>query len=163
MRRNDASRPPYFPFFLHSPGTYLARIADLTGLTSLTPVGWAASGKDLPALEQSLKDQGIETGAIRPGARNQPDGTRLAWKSFGYASASHSLLPFFIEWDPATAHPSTTSPTGCRLTGFTLQDPAPDALRKPLQAAGLQMDVREGKESGIRFSLACPKGNVEFR
>jgi catechol 2,3-dioxygenase-like lactoylglutathione lyase family enzyme len=137
-------------------------IADLTGLTSLTPVGWAASGKDLPALEQSLKDQGIETGEVRPGARNQPDGTRLAWKTLSYSSSSHPLLPFFIEWDPATAHPSTTSPTGCRLTGFTLQDPTPDALRKPLQAAGLQVEVREAKEPGLRISLACLKGNVEF-
>jgi hypothetical protein len=137
-------------------------INELRALTSLTPIGWAASGKDLPALEQSLKDQGIETGDIRPGARNKPDGTRLAWTTFGYAPSSHPLLPFFIEWDPATAHPSTTSPTGCRLTGFTLQDPAPDALRKPLQAAGLQVEVREGKESRMRISLACPKGNVDF-
>lgn len=133
-----------------------AHINELRALTSLTPVGWAARGEDLPALEQSLKDQGIETGEVRPGARNKPDGTRLAWKTFGYAPSSHPLLPFFIEWDPATAHPSTTSPGGCRLTGFTLQDPAPDALRKPLQAAGLQVEIREGKEPRIRISLACP-------
>lgn len=137
-------------------------IGDLRGLTSLTPIGWAARGEDFPALEQSLKDQGIETGDIRPGARNRPDGTRLAWKTFGFAPSSHPLLPFFIEWDPATAHPSITSPAGCRLTGFTLQAPDPDALRKPLQAAGLQVEVREGKESGIRISLTCPKGNVDL-
>lgn len=137
-------------------------IGDLKGLTSLTPVGWAARGEDLPALQQSLKDQGIETGEVRPGARNKPDGTRLAWKTLNFAPPAHPLLPFFIEWDPATAHPSTTSPPGCRLTGFTLQDPAPDALRKPLQAAGLQVEVREAKEPGLRISLACPKGNVEF-
>lgn len=136
---------------------------DLKGLTTLTSVGWAAKGEDLPALEQSLKNQGIETGDIRPGARDKPDGTRLAWKTFGFAPSSHRLLPFFIHWDPATAHPSTTSPAGCRLTGFTLQDPAPDALRKPLQAAGLQVEVREGKKSGLQISLACPKGNVEFQ
>lgn len=79
-------------------------IGDLKGLTSLTPVGWAARGEDLPALEQSLKDQGIETGEVRPGARNQPDGTRLAWKTLTFPPSSHPLLPFFIEWDPATAH-----------------------------------------------------------
>lgn len=137
-------------------------IGDLKGLSTLTPVGWAARGENLPALQQGLKDQGIETGEVRPGARNRPDGTRLAWKTLNYASSSHPLLPFFIEWDPATAHPSATSPAGCRLTGFTLQDPAPDALRKPLQAAGVRVEVREAKESGLRISLACPKGNVEF-
>jgi hypothetical protein len=109
-----------------------------------------------------LNDQGIETEEVRPGSRNQPDGTRLAWKTLTFPPSSHPLLPFFIEWDPATAHPSTTSPAGCRLTGFTLQDPAPDALRKPLQAAGIQVEVREGEKSRIRISLVCPKGNVEL-
>jgi catechol 2,3-dioxygenase-like lactoylglutathione lyase family enzyme len=137
-------------------------IGDLTGLTSLTPVGWAARGEDLPALQQSLNNRGIETEEVRSGARNRPDGTRLAWRTLSYPPSAHPLLPFFIEWDPGTAHPSATSPMGCRLTGFTLEDPAPDALRKPLQAAGIQVDVREGKESRMRISLACPKGNVEF-
>jgi catechol 2,3-dioxygenase-like lactoylglutathione lyase family enzyme len=137
-------------------------IGDLRGLASLTPVGWAARGENLPALQQRLKDQGIETGEVRPGARNRPDGTRLAWKTLNFSPSAHSLLPFFIEWDPTTAHPSTTSPGGCRLTGFILQDPAPDALRKPLQAAGVGVEVREARESGIRISLACPKGNVDF-
>jgi hypothetical protein len=137
-------------------------IGDLKGLTSLTPVGWAARGENLPALQQSLKGQGIDTEQVRPGARNRPDGTRLAWKTLNFPPSAHALLPFFIEWDPATTHPSTTSPVGCRLTGFTLQDPAPDALLKPLQAAGVQVAVREAKESGLRISLACPKGNVEF-
>ncbi|HKI04323.1 MAG TPA: VOC family protein [Thermoanaerobaculia bacterium] len=135
---------------------------ELGKLTSLTPIGWAARGEDLPALRESLRGQGVQIGEVRPGARNQPDGTRLAWRTLALSSPS-PLLPFFIEWDPVTAHPSATSPEGCRLTGFALEDPAPDTLRKPLQTAGIQVAVREGKESRIRISLACPKGNVELR
>lgn len=138
-------------------------IGDLKGLASLTPVGWAARGEDLPALRQALENQGIETGEVRPGARDRPDGTRLAWKTLNFPPSAHALLPFFIEWEPATAHPSATSPAGCRLTGFTLEDPNPDALRKPLQAAGLQVDVHEGKQSRIRISLSCPKGAADFQ
>jgi glyoxalase-like protein/carboxypeptidase family protein len=137
-------------------------IGELRGLDKLTPAGWAAKGEDLPALQKKLKDQGMGTEEVRPGARNRPDGTRLAWKTLNFSPPAHALLPFFIEWDPASAHPSTTSPEGCRLTGFTLEDPAPDALRKPLQAAGVGVEVREGSSSHIRISLACPKGNVEF-
>lgn len=137
-------------------------IGDLKGLASLTPVGWAARGEDLPALRQALEHQGIETGEVRPGARDRPDGTHLAWKTLNFPPSAHALLPFFIEWEPATAHPSATSPAGCRLTGFTLEDPDPDALRKPLQAAGLRVDVHEGPSSRIRISLACPKGAVDF-
>lgn len=144
----DAGSPPW--------------IEGLEKLASLTPVGWAARSDDLPALQQSLTSQGIETGEIRPGARNQPDGTRLAWKTLELTAPS-PLLPFFIEWDPATTHPSQTTPQGCRLTGFSLHDPAPETLRKPLQAAGLRVEVRDAKESGIRIFLACPKGEVELR
>ncbi len=136
---------------------------ELRALTALTPVGWAARLDDLPALQQSLRGQGVQTGEIRPGARNRPDGSRLAWKTLGFASPSNPLLPFFIEWDRGGAHPSATSPSGCRLTGFSLEDPAPETLREPLRAAGLQVEVREGKEPRLRITLACPRGEVEFR
>lgn len=137
-------------------------IGELGNLTSLTPVGWAARSDDLSGLQQALKSQGIGTGEIRPGARNQPDGTRLAWRTLDLTAPS-PLLPFFIEWDPATAHPSETTPKGCRLTGFVLHDPAPEALREPLQAAGLGVEVREARDAGFWISLACPKGEVELR
>jgi hypothetical protein len=135
---------------------------EIRGLTSLTPVGWAARSDDLPALQQSLRSRGVRTGEIRPGARNRPDGSRLAWKTLGFAPPSSPLLPFFIEWDRGGAHPSATSPEGCRLTGFSLEDPAPETLRETLRAAGLPVEVREGKESRLRITLACPKGDVEF-
>jgi hypothetical protein len=135
---------------------------ELGKLTTLTPIGWAARTHDMAALERDLRSRGVEIGEIRPGGRNLPDGSRLAWKTLGFPPSASSLLPFFIEWDPAGAHPSSTSPEGCRLTGFALESPAPEALREPLRAAGLQVEVREGKESRFRVSLACPQGNVEF-
>ena len=138
-------------------------LAELQGLAALTPVGWAARADDLPALQQTLRSRGIRTGEIRPGARNRPDGSRLAWKTLGFAPPASPLLPFFIEWDPGVAHPSTTSPAGCRLTGFALEAPAPETLRETLRAAGLQVEVREGKESRLRITLSCSRGNVEFR
>jgi hypothetical protein len=136
--------------------------AELNTLTALTPIAWAAHTDDLAALQGSLRTQGVQTGEIRPGGRNLPDGSRLAWKTLSYAPPSSPLLPFFIEWGPGSAHPSATSPEGCRLTGLVLQDPAPDALKKPLRAAGLQVAVREGKELRIRISLACSKRTVEI-
>lgn len=131
---------------------------ELAELSSLRPVGWAAHSEDLAGLKQRLGDQ---AGEIRPGARNRPDGSRLAWKTLGLNS-ENPLLPFFIEWDRETKHPSATSPSGCRLTGFFLEDPAPDALRETLRAAGLAIEVRKAKEPRIRISLRCPKGDVAF-
>jgi hypothetical protein len=135
---------------------------ELHGLTALTPIGWAVHTSDIAALQKILTSHGVQTGEIRPGARNRPDGTRLAWKTLDYTSPSSPLLPFFIEWDPASAHPSTTSPAGCRLTGFFLEDPTPAALRDALRAAGVGVEVREGREPRIHLSLDCPKGKVDF-
>jgi hypothetical protein len=135
---------------------------ELRGLTTLTPVGWAARANDLPSTQRLLQSHGAQTGEIRPGSRNRPDGTRLAWKTLEYTSPASPLLPFFIEWDHASAHPSATSPAGCRLTDLVLEDPNPAPLRDALQAAGVGVEVREGKEPRIHIALACPKGNVSF-
>jgi Glyoxalase-like domain len=138
------------------------RTEGLLGLTQLTPIGWAARANDLPSTQRLLRSHGAQTGEIRPGARNRPDGTRLAWKTLDYKSPESPLLPFFIEWDHATAHPSATSPEGCRLTGLFLEDSNPTPLRDALQAADVGVEVREGKQSRLHLSLACPKGNVDF-
>ena len=137
-------------------------VEGLQALTALTPIGWAARTHDMTALERDLRSRGVEIGEIRPGARNLPDGSRLAWKTLGFPPSASSLLPFFIEWDRAGAHPSSTSPVGCRLTGFALENPAPDTLRESLRAAGLPVEVREVKESRIRVALTCPQGKVEL-
>ncbi len=102
---------------------------ELYGLTALRPIGWAVHTDDIAALRKSLQGPGPQAGEVRPGARNRPDGTRLAWKTLSYAAPSSPLLPFFIEWDRASAHPSATSPAGCRLAGFFLEDPNPATVR----------------------------------
>ncbi|HET9209389.1 MAG TPA: VOC family protein [Thermoanaerobaculia bacterium] len=135
---------------------------ELRKLTALTPVGWAARANDLPSTRRLLQEHGAQTGEIRPGARKRPDGARLAWKTLDYTSPSSPLLPFFIEWDHASAHPSATSPQGCRLTDLYLEDPSPAVLRDALRAADVGVEVREGQESRIHLSLACPKGTVDF-
>ncbi len=137
---------------------------ELGALSTLTTIGWAAQGADLPALRERLLSQGVEIGEVRPGARNRPDGTRLSWQTLSFApnkNADAGLPPFFIEWGPGTAHPSTTSPAGCRLTGFALEAAAPDALKATFQKAGLPVEIREGRPR-IRISLECPSGKVEL-
>ncbi|HEY2289494.1 MAG TPA: VOC family protein [Thermoanaerobaculia bacterium] len=138
------------------------RTDELRKLATLTPIGWAARANDLPATQRLLRDHGAQTGEIRPGARKRPDGTRLAWKTLEYTSPASPLLPFFIEWDHATAHPSAASPQGCRLADLILEDPNPAVLQDALRAADVGVEVREGKESRIHLSLACPKGTVDF-
>ena len=137
-------------------------LRELQELKTLTPLGWAVRADDMPALERDLRSRGVRTEESQPGERSLPDGSRLAWTTLSFAPPSSPLLPFFIAWGGGSAHPSATSPGGCRLTGFALEDPAPDPLRESLLAAGLQMEVRGGQASRIRISLSCPKGSLEL-
>jgi len=139
-----------------------ARPEELLPLTALTPVGWAARANDILAMQRLLRSHGAQTGDIRPGSRKRPDGTRLAWKTLNFTAPASPLLPFFIEWDHASAHPSATSPKGCQLARLTLEDPNPGVLRDALRAADVGVEVREGKEPRLRLSLDCPKGRVDF-
>jgi hypothetical protein len=139
-----------------------ARPGELLALTTLTPVGWAARANDMLAMQRILRSHGAQTGEIRPGSRKRPDGTRLAWKTLNFTAPESPLLPFFIEWDHASAHPSATSPGGCRLARLILEDPNPGVLRDALHAADVGVEVREGKESRLRLALDCPKGKVDF-
>src|SRR5262245_60231202 len=133
----------------------------LRQLSSLKGAGWAVRIDNLLSLRETLRGEHIETGEIRPGARNSPDGGRLAWKSMPYAGGDRRL-PFFIQWDPAASHPSSTSPGGCKLTALRIEGRDVDRLKTSLRAAGLEIDTREAKDAAIRVSLACPKGAVEF-
>jgi hypothetical protein len=133
----------------------------LRQFSSLKGAGWAVRSDDLVLLQQTLQGEHIETAEIRPGARNNPGGVRLAWKSMSYAVADRRL-PFFIQWDPTAVHPSTTSPGGCKLTALRLEGRDVDRLKTALKAAGLQIEVRDAKDASIRISLTCPKGTVEF-
>jgi hypothetical protein len=133
----------------------------LRALRSLKPVGWAVHTNDLAALQKSLRSAGVDVGEIRPGARDRPDGTHLAWKTLEYSAPSR-ILPFFIEWDRATAHPSTTSPGGCTLKSLYLEDPEADGLRAALEAAGMSVEVRDAPEPALHVSLVCPKGTVDL-
>src|SRR4029079_9468001 len=89
----------------------------------LVPAGWALHTRDLGAVMQRLTAHGFTLEGPRPGSRMTPDSTLLRWRTAGVSGPGLELAPFFIEWDPATSHPSTTSPPGCRLTAFELTAP----------------------------------------
>lgn len=107
-------------------GTYLEIIALQRGVTppkeyagleqlhTLTPIGWAVSSKDSAKLRDRLTAAGMPVTEPNAGSRITPAGTTLSWQTFGLKD-NFDEAPFFIVWSAQTAHPSTTSPTGCKL------------------------------------------------
>jgi hypothetical protein len=135
--------------------------ADLKKMKTLTPIGWAVSSSDSAELRNRLSAAGIAVSEPVDGSRTTPTGSTLSWQSF--ALNENSLeVPFFIVWSKQTAHPSTTSPSGCKLQQWSVASPRVKDLERLGQALNLRVDVAESKTTSMRLSLTCPKGAVTF-
>ena len=135
---------------------------NLAGLDSLTPIGWALGTRDLDGLGKRLQASQISVTPIQAGSRRKPDNSMLSWRTAAPTGTGLEVAPFFIEWGAGTAHPSTTSPAGCRLNRLVAYSPDPGPLTAMLRAAGVAVPVEKGA-AGLAFSLACPHGNVNFQ
>lgn len=67
-----------------------------------------------------------------------------------------------ILWSPQTAHPSTTSPTGCKLQRWSIAGPHRKNLEQLRTTLDLRIEIAEALSTALRLSLNCPKGLVEF-
>jgi len=130
----------------------------LARLKNPTLVGWAAHRHDLNEFAARLRGDGIECVGPNPGSRSRPDGTTLKWKTLALKDVREGVLPFFIEWDSHSLHPSVDAPAGCRLTDFRIDTPDPPALKA--LAAKLQLDVqiRQSNQPQLAVTIVGPKG-----
>jgi hypothetical protein len=135
--------------------------AGLKEMKTLTPIGWAVSSKDTAQLRSRLSGAGIAVSEPVGGSRIAPTGAKLSWQSF-LLNESSPEVPFFIVWSEQTAHPSTTSPSGCKLQQWSIASPRVKDLEQLRQALDLRIDVAEAKTTSMRLSLTCPKGAVTF-
>jgi Glyoxalase-like domain len=134
----------------------------LKSLTTPRLVGWAAHPADIEALTKKLKASGIEFDGPRPGSRARPDGRLLKWKTVNLIDDHSGVLPFFIEWDSGSPHPSTDAPAGCRLEQFVIADPDPVSLQKQCDFLGLDVNIVRGEASGLRARIASAKGSLDL-
>jgi hypothetical protein len=139
------------------PGEY----AGLEQLHKLTPIGWAVSAKDSAELRNRLTSAGMAVTEPTAGSRTTPAGTTLSWQTFGLEN-NFDEAPFFIVWSSQAAHPSSTSPAGCKLQRWRVAGPQQKALDQLRRILDLRVDVAAAPSTSLHLSLNCPKGLVEF-
>lgn len=154
-------------------GTYLEIIALQKGVTppedfaglqqlhTLTPIGWAVSAQDSAQLRSRLSAAGMAVTEPAAGSRTTPDGKKLAWQTFGLKD-NFEQAPFFIVWSARTAHPSATSPRGCKLQQWRIAGPQRSKLEKLRRTLDLPIEIADGQAASLRLALSCPKGAVTF-
>jgi hypothetical protein len=135
-------------------GPLVIQIEQLTTPRILT---WAAGTRDIDALDRKLRAEGFNTSGVTPGSRARPDGTLLTWRTLAL-NAQDDMVPFVIEWDPASRHPSADSPAGCTITELRLEHPDPAKINRFLEAMGLRVRASQGARARISALLSTPKG-----
>lgn len=146
-----------------APDPQQAEVKDAYGLESLhVPriVTWAAHVESAEEKARHLRAADIAFDGPNAGSRARPDGRVLKWRTLVLKDNHHGMLPFFIEWDAETVHPSVDAPTGCRLTRFQATSPDPAGLRKMYARVGLEVLVFKGEKEELRAEIAGTRGGL---
>jgi len=132
---------------------------EIASLTEPTIVGWAIRTKELDDVASLLKERGVPCTDPLASSRIRPDGQRLRWRMLMLADDRKGNLPFFIEWDTASPHPSADAPGGCLLEQFRPTGPLPEI---PPPQADMRLHLVAGKQSQLRAKIAGLNGVFEL-
>lgn len=125
-------------------------------------VAWAAHTNDLASLVQKAAAAGIAIENPRDGSRLRPDGKRLQWRSFALKNDFEGVLPFFIEWNLSSIHPSEDAPAGCTLQHFFIESPAMEDVRSVAGKLGLEVELKPAKAPALRARIMGKRGAFEI-
>jgi hypothetical protein len=151
----------YLELIAARPGATPTSFAIISSLERLTPIGWAIRTDSISTLVALLRKTDSVLGPF-PGSRQTPDGKLLSWKTAHLATPGLEAAPFIIEWGAGTVHPSSTSPSGCRLTQLTVAEPAPARMNGFFKALGMELVVQTSPARRLAFTLRCPAGEIAF-
>jgi hypothetical protein len=145
-----------------SPASREPWAARLIALQEPRLIGWAAHTNDLAAIAKMAAAAGIAIEEPRDGSRARTDGALLRWKSFSLKDDRDGLLPFFIEWNRESIHPSQEAPVGCKLLHFAAESPSAAQLVSDAQKLDLDFDVKSGERSRFHARILGTKGEFEL-
>jgi Glyoxalase-like domain len=147
-----------------APDPTQADAPDVSGLKELSSpriIQWAIHTDDIAAAKIMVEIAGIKTVGPQPGSRKRPDGKLLRWQTLGIEQTT-PLVPFFIQWEAGSPHPSLDSPRLGTARSLHFETPQPEELRRILHAAVVQVDIRKSSVPSIVLVLQTPKGEIEM-
>jgi hypothetical protein len=137
--------------------------ADLIrGLRAPQLITWAAATTNILSLLHLAKEADFAFEGPINGSRVKPDGGILRWKTLRVLTDCGDAIPFFIEWDAGTQHPSVDSPSGCRLVAFEIRHPEAGRVRETLRMLGITATVRPGEKPLLNAVVDTPAGRMSF-
>lgn len=139
-------------------------------LTLATPrlVLWASATIEMEVITDEAKAAGFITNGPADGSRKRPDGNVLKWQLLNVARETEmelryfNLLPFFIQWDKDSLHPSQDSPAGCQLISLEFAHPDAEVMTTAMNSLGIKASIIKASAPAIMAVLQTPKGNVKL-
>ncbi len=144
------------------------RAVELLKLTSPRLVLWASATEEIDTLAQNAKAGKLLVFGPIDGSRMRPDGKLLKWRSLNVARpedqqvVNFNVVPFFIQWDKDSLHPSQDSPAGCRLLSLEFSHPEAESISVAMKTLGIKAKVAKASSPIIRAAIKTPKGKIEL-
>jgi len=135
---------------------------ELKHLSEPRLIAWAVAVEDLVETARRATAQNIDTIGPLAGSRAQADGSLLSWQTLRLSGPRTEGLPFFIEWQKGTAHPSQHSPSGCTLASFEVEHTDILWMRHTLKGLGVDANVVPSPTVRLKARLQTPNGEVEL-
>ncbi|MGB0932433.1 MAG: VOC family protein [Chitinophagales bacterium] len=124
---------------------------------------WAIKSSNLEQDSLCLKNHNSDLGKINVGQRKMQDGNLLKWRMIlPTAHPKIDILPFMVDWEGSSHHPTDKLLKGCRLVEVKLFHFKGDAEEKILKELGLDLEVKVGEEVMISILVKGLKGIVEL-
>ena len=149
------------PMQVEAPGLLFPELKELS---EPRLIAWAVAVENLVETARRATAQNIDTIGPLAGSRAQADGSLLSWQTLRISGPRAKGLPFFIEWQKGTAHPSQHSPSDCTLASFEIEHTDVEWMRRTLKGLGVDAKVVASPvEVRLKARLQTPDGEVELR
>ena len=124
---------------------------------------FAIFSDDLKKISAQARQAGLIPTDPVPGSRNTLDGQVLSWEIMYFSNHTFDeFVPFAIDWEGGTLHPSKTSPQGVTLVDFQIFHPRSDELQAIYDAFGLAIQVKKSEVPKVVILLDSPNGEIEL-
>ncbi len=147
-----------------APDPAQADVPDERGLGQLSSpriIQWAIHTEDIAAAKRVAEAAGVKTIGPQAGSRQRPDGKMLRWQVLGIEQTT-PLVPFFIQWESDSPHPSSDSPQLGTAKSLRFETPQPDELRRILRGAAVEADIRKSELPCIVLAVQTARGEIEI-
>ena len=132
----------------------------LKGLNAPTLFMWAAHTENMDELLRQVQQAGYKNSGINPGSRQRTDGSVLKWRALSVETPAAEGVPFFIEWDKSSLHPSVNSPKGCTIESFEIKSAEPEILKEVFRQLQIGIPVIAGAQFKLQLKIKSPRGII---